>query len=279
MDLRDTPDEAAFREQLRAWLRDNLPAEQRRRVEPQALRRRLRGADLAGGVRRPRRAVQPPGDRARGVRAPRGAAAHERDRARHGRADDHGARHRGAEAPLPPEDAHGRGDLVPGLLRARRRLRPRGGAHAHRGQGRPLPRQRPEGLVVGRAPRELLHPRRPRRSGRAEATSGPHVRDRGHERAGRRGSSAAPDHRRAGVQRDLLHRRAGAEGEPARRDRRRLAGRDDDAAARARHARLRARRRARAAGDEARRAREGARAPTIRSSATASRRSGSSCRR
>ena len=26
MDLRDSPDEAAFREQIRAWLRDNLPA-------------------------------------------------------------------------------------------------------------------------------------------------------------------------------------------------------------------------------------------------------------
>ena len=214
-------------------------------MEPQALRRRLRGPAVAGGVRRPRCAVQPSGDRARGVRAPRGAAAHERDRARHGRADDHGARDGGAEAALPAEDAHGRGDLVPGLLRAGRRLRPRGRAHADRGQGRPLPRQRAEGLVVGRAPRELLHPRRPRRSGRA-ALQGTDVRDRRHEGAGRRGSSAAADHRRAGVQRDLLHRRAGAEGEPARRDRRRLAGGDDDAAARARHARLRARRRARA---------------------------------
>ncbi len=35
-------------------------------------------------------------------------------------------------------------------------------AHAHRGQGRPLPRQRPEGVVVVRAHRRLLHPRRAR---------------------------------------------------------------------------------------------------------------------
>jgi len=27
VDLRDSPDEAAFREQVRAWLADNLPAE------------------------------------------------------------------------------------------------------------------------------------------------------------------------------------------------------------------------------------------------------------
>ena len=43
-------------------------------------------------------------------------------------------------------------------------------AHAHRGQGRPLPRQRPEGVVVVRAHRRLLHPRRPRRSRTRRAT-------------------------------------------------------------------------------------------------------------
>ena len=71
--------------------------------------------------------------------------------------------HRGAEGALPREDPERRGDLVPGLLGAGRRQRPRRGAHAHRGQGRPLPRQRPEGVVVVRAHRRLLHPRRPRR--------------------------------------------------------------------------------------------------------------------
>ena len=71
MDLRDSPDEAAFREGVRAWLADNLPAGDHARVEPQDLRRRLRGPDLARGVRRQGRAVQPPGDRARGVRARR----------------------------------------------------------------------------------------------------------------------------------------------------------------------------------------------------------------
>ena len=42
------------------------------------------------------------------------------------RPDADGLGHRRAEGPLPRPDPVGRGDLVPGLLRARRRLRPRG---------------------------------------------------------------------------------------------------------------------------------------------------------
>ena len=42
-----------------------------------------------------------------------------------GRPDADGLGHRRAEGPLPPADPLRRGDLVPGLLRARRRLRPR----------------------------------------------------------------------------------------------------------------------------------------------------------
>ena len=218
MDLRDTPEEAAFRAEVRdvhraeparrSKQRGAPPVRGRRpRVEPQARRGGLRRADLAEGVRRRRRAVQPPGDLPRGARPRRGAVAPRRDRPRDGRADDHRLGHRGAEAALPGEDPERRGDLVPGLLRARRRQRPRRGAHAHRGQGRPLPRQRPEGLVVVRAHRRLLHPGRPRAAGRAEVQE-PHLRDRRHARARGRGAAARPDHRPAGVQRDLLHRRA-----------------------------------------------------------------------
>ena len=227
MDLRDTPDEAAFRQEVRDFIAQNLPDSsqgarraplrgRRPRVEPQARRGGLRRPDLAEGVRRRGRAVQPPGDLPRGARARRGAVAPRRDRARHGRADDHRVGHRGAEGALPREDPERRGDLVPGLLRARRRQRPRGRAHAHRGQGRPLPRQRPEGVVVVRAHRRLLHPRRPGRSRRAEVQE-PHVRDRRHARARRRGAAARADHRSPRVQRDLLHRRQGAEGEHPRR--------------------------------------------------------------
>ena len=73
-------------------------------------------------------------------------------------------------------------------------------------RGRPLRRRRAEGLVVVRAPRELLHPPHAQRP-RVDAPRRPHVPDRRHEGAGRRGASAHADHRRGRVQRDLLHRR------------------------------------------------------------------------
>ena len=230
----------------------------RPRLEPEAARGRLRGPDLAEGVRRRRRALQPPGDLPRGDGARRGAAPSRRDRARHGRADDHRPRHRRPEAEAPGEDPLDRGDLVPGLLRARRGLRPLRRAHDRAPRERPLRRRRPEGLVVVRAHRRLLHPRHAQRPGE-RAPRRADVPARRHARAGRRGAAAAPDHRRGGVQRDLLHRRRGAGGERRRRDRRRLAGGDDDAAARARHAGLRPDRGPRGADPEADRAREGAR--------------------
>ena len=138
MDLRDTPEEAAFRAEVRGWLEANFPtalAGPRSGEEEYAdawlqWSRKLADAGYAGltwpkeygGSGAPYPA---PGDLPRGDRARRGAAAHERDRARDGRPDDHRPRHRGAEGALPPEDPVGRGDLVPGLLRARRRLRSR----------------------------------------------------------------------------------------------------------------------------------------------------------
>ena len=140
-------------------------------MEPQALRRRLRRADLAEGVRRRRRAVQPPGDLPRGDGARGGAVAPRRDRARDGGADDHRARHRGPEAEAPRQDPLDRGDLVPGLLRAGRGLRPLGRAdeRAARDGRQVLRRRRPEGLVVVRAHRRLVHPRHAQRPGQRAA--------------------------------------------------------------------------------------------------------------
>ena len=186
MDLRDTPEEAAFRAELRAWLEENLPAglqghrggatrfegPEMRRMEPRAVRRRLRRPHVARGVRRRRSAVYAPGDLPRGDGTSRGPAARRRHRDRHGRTDDHRPRHRGAEGAPPPAAPLRRGDLVPGLLRAGRRLGPRWRPDELDARRRPLRRQRPEGLVVVRAHRGLLHPADALRSRTRRATPG-----------------------------------------------------------------------------------------------------------
>ena len=126
---------------------------------------------------------------------------------------------RRAEGPLPRPDPVGRGDLVPGLLRARGRLRPRGAQDARGARRRRLGRHRPEGLDQRRAVREVVHARRPhrRRGGQAQ---GPDLLPDGHGPGRGPGPPAAPDHRRVRVQR-ALHR---GRPDPRRaRDRRRRA--------------------------------------------------------
>ena len=78
------------------------------------------------------------------------------------RAHRDGDRHRRAEEGDHRAAAAQRGHLVPGLLRARRRLRPGGAVHPRRARRRRLRRQRPEGLD---------HQRRPRRQ---DLRAGPH---------------------------------------------------------------------------------------------------------
>ena len=78
-------------------------------------------------------------------------------------------RHRGAEEVLPAQDPRRLDALVPGLLRARLRLRP-GLAEDHRGAGRRrVGHQRPEGLDHPGAVRRLLLRAGPHRSRRQEA--------------------------------------------------------------------------------------------------------------
>ena len=94
-------------------------------------------------------------------------------------------RERGAEARAPAADLPRRDPLVPGLLRARRRLRPRRPADARGRRRRPLPRERHQGL-------DLL-----RRQGRLDLRAGAHRSERqeagGHhlpaDRHGRRRAS------------------------------------------------------------------------------------------
>ena len=93
---------------------------------------------LAAGVGRPRRLAHAAGDLPRGVRArarPRPPRPHRRGSAR---AHAAGLRDRRTEASLPAGDRARRGDLVPGLLGAERRLRPRERADAGPSRGRHL---------------------------------------------------------------------------------------------------------------------------------------------
>ena len=226
---------------------------------------------VAEGVRRPRRDPDRAVDLRRGAGAREGAAAGERARARDGRPGRDRARDRGAEGALPGADPLRRGDLVPGLLRARVGLRPRL-AEDQGGQGeRRLADHRPEGVDHLRPRGEVVHAGRPHRPRRAQA-QGPHLLPHGHGAGRGRGPAAAPDHRRVGVQRAVHRERLRPRRERRRRGRQRLDGRDHDADERARRARRLGRARPRQRARRADRAREASAAlPTTRSSATRSR--------
>jgi hypothetical protein len=112
-----------------------------------------------------------------------------------------------------------REDLVPVVLRTRRRLRRRGSAHP-RGKGRRrLGHQRPEDLDFRRALLGLRHPDHPHRSHCAEA-QGPHHVLPGHEEPGRRGEADQAGQRPGRVQRGVFHRRPDSRRAAARRRRR-----------------------------------------------------------
>src|SRR5215467_10580694 len=140
--------------------------------------------------------------------------------------------HTRAEAAPPARYPQRRRDLVPGLLRARRRLRSGEPPDTRRRSGRSLRRQRAEGLDVGRALRPLDHPARPHQSRRAQASGDqlPACADDepGHHRAAARADDGAPP-----LQRGLLHRRRRAEGQPARAGQPGMEGLDDHAHVRA----------------------------------------------
>ena len=76
------------------------------------------------------------------------------------------------KATLPAADRARRGRVVPGLLGARRRLRPGLAAHERSARRRRVRRVRPEGLDVVRLGRRLLLPARAHRPRRAERHAG-----------------------------------------------------------------------------------------------------------
>ena len=85
------------------------------------------------------------------------------------RPDDRHPRQRRGQRALPAPDVHGRGGVVPAVLRAGRRLRLRRARHAGGPRRRRVDRQRPEGLEHAGPHRRLRHARHPHRPRRAEA--------------------------------------------------------------------------------------------------------------
>ena len=126
-------------------------------------------AELAQAIRRTRRGNFAEYRLWRGARARRRHGADDRDGYQPVRADAVALGDRRAEAALHPADHEGRRSLVPGLFRARLRLRPRVAADA-RGRGRRLlRRQRAEGVDLDRAARRLDLSAGAHRSRRAQA--------------------------------------------------------------------------------------------------------------
>ena len=251
VDLNDTPEQAEYREKVRAWLEDH-------RSEAPAVSSTRAGAEDDGYVdaRRAWQGKLAEGGLA-GVTWPQeyggqGMGPIEQVIANQeiGKAGvpgildvigvgmlgptliAHGIRR--AEAALPRPDAPRRRGLVPALLRAGRRLGPRRGADARQAQRRrQLGAQRAEGVDDERAVRRLRPAPRPHRP-RAAQAQGPHDVRAADGRRGRHDARAAPDLRRGRVQRGLLRRRPARRRRGRRPGQRRLAHGADDADVRAR---------------------------------------------
>ena len=131
-----------------------------------------------------------------------------------------------------------RDPLVPGLFRARRRLRPRLAQHEGRGQGRSFPRQRPEDLDLLRRQGRLDLLPGAHQPGREEAARHFLPADR-HGDAGRLDQADRADLRQIAVLRDVLRQCRRSEGEPRRQARPRLGRRQISVDPRARDDRRR----------------------------------------
>ena len=189
MDFRYPPEAEAFRTEFRAWLDANLPDELRGRRARRIARdraatalERLRAWNRTLADARYAAIAWPEewGGRGAGVmeqvvyaeemhRAARAGHAQPARPVEH-RARDHRARHRRAEAHAAPPHAPRRRHLVPGLLRAERRLRPRVAAHVGGARRRLLDRQRPEDVEHARPHRELVRAARAHRSRACRST-------------------------------------------------------------------------------------------------------------
>ena len=237
----ESHDETYFRLEVRKWLEGAgfAPAADRRSrlavgrscrgggrrrpgVPACAVRRRLRRAELAGAVRRPGAHAPPRVHLRPGGRPLRAAQRRVLDRARDVRADAAGPWHRGAEGPLHPAHAPGRGDLVAGLLRTRGRLRSRRPANQSGARRRRVDPHRAEGLDLGRPDLAVRPGLGPQRRQAAPPRRAHHVHRRS-RRPRRVAAAAQADDGSRQVRRGLPRRRAGGRRPPRRRRERRLA--------------------------------------------------------
>ncbi len=229
MQLALSAEDAEFRDEMREFFTTKVPQEIRDAVRDH---RELTKDQIvesqqilnAAGLAVPNWPVEWGGQDWTPLRAPhlaRGDAARLRpDAAGVQRLDDRpghrAVRDPGDEGEVPPEDREPRHLVVAGLLRARRRLRPRLPAH-HRGpRRRRVRRQRPEDLDHAGSVRRLdLHPgpHRPRGEEAGRHLDAAHR----HDLRGRRRPADRADRRRPRGQRGLVRRRAGPGRQPGRR--------------------------------------------------------------
>ena len=249
MDLRYTDEEAAFRDELRDWLADAVPAAgsapdeddwAATRAYDAAWQRTLFDAGYAG-INWPK---EYGGRGASPVEHLIFLEETERAGAPYVGTNFVGLLHAGptimTEASEAQKQFHlppilkGEHVLVPGLLRAPGRLGPGQPAHPGGAGRRRVRHQRPEDLDQPRPRGRLLRdagahrPRRPQAPGHL-------LGDRPHGHAGHRHPAAGDHPGRGRVQRGVLRRRAGAGGQPGGRRERRLAGGHGDLQLRAGH--------------------------------------------
>ena len=149
---------------VRDWLAEHPVAER-----PPAGRGGLRRAALAAPVG-PRRRPDPPAHHRRGASAGPGCAGRRTRSASAGPGPTLAPRrHAGAAGPLPHAAAGRRGDLVPAVQRAGRRVRPGQPRHPRRARRRRVGGQRPEDLDLAGPVLPVRHPHRPHRPRRGEA--------------------------------------------------------------------------------------------------------------
>ncbi len=240
VDFNDTPTEAAFRQEVRAFLDTHAPlrkdptdtafvegrddgeaVEDREGVASHLVRRGLGVSQLAEGIRRPRRRADRARDLESGSQPLRDARRLLRDRPGHVRTDADGLRDRRTETPLPAGVGARRRHLVSAVQRTGRGLRPRRHQDPRRARRRRLGVERPEDLDQRRALLRLRHHRDAHRSERAEAQRADDVLHR-HEEPRHRDPPDQTDQRRSRVQRSVLHQRARARQPAPRRGRQRV---------------------------------------------------------